>query len=524
MHEDLLLAGKIAAFCANSRLSFDKNEKVWRVSGDPTEAAMLVFAEKLGFNQHVLFSESPPVFELSFDSVRKYHLRIHLIDDKRFLTSVGAPETTIPLCKNIHLDGKSVPLTEKMRDDLETQVVKLAREGFRVLALAMHKNAPESVSAEDMPPLTFVGLFAMRDPLRAEVPEAMRVVKEANMRVIMLTGDHQITAEAIAREAGILDEGSHALSGADIDGMSDEELSIEVGGIDVYARVTPEHKLRIIRAFKKRKEIIAMTGDGVNDAPSLVAADLGVAMGKIGTAVAKEASDIILLDDNFSSIVAAAEEGRSIYKTMKKVILYLFSTNLAEVFVVLGALLLSLPIPLLPAQIIWLNFVTDGFLTLALAVEPKEKRLLQRPFSHPNRFFLSRLAGLRMTLMALVMGGGTLLLFSNALESNSAKALTISLTVLAVFQWFNAWNCRDERESAFGKKAGSNNWLIGATALVVVLQLLAVYHPLFQKVLHTVPLSLGDWIVIGLMSLTVIVVEEARKLLVRRFGRKLQTT
>ncbi|PIQ68651.1 MAG: ATPase [Candidatus Taylorbacteria bacterium CG11_big_fil_rev_8_21_14_0_20_46_11] len=520
MHDDLLLAGKIAGFCANARLSYDEKEKVWHVAGDPTEAAMLVFAEKLGFNQRVLIGESPPVFELSFDSTRKFHLMTHLLQGKRFMTVVGAPEKVIPFCNHIYMKGKAVLLTKDFRNTMEERVVQLAREGFRVLALAIHENAPETVSVESMPPLTLVGLFAMRDPLRAEVPEAMRMVKEAHMRVIMLTGDHTITAEAIAREAGILEHGEHSLSGVDIDGMSDAELAIEVGQISVYARVTPEHKLRIINAFKKRKEIIAMTGDGVNDAPSLVAADLGVAMGKIGTEVAKEAADIILLDDNFASIVSAAEEGRNIYRTVKKVILYLFSTNLAETLVIVGALILALPLPLLPAQIIWLNFVTDGFLTIALAVEPKEENLLRKPFHRPNRFFMTRLTALRMTLMALVMSIGTLILFSRALEYSHAKALTISLTVLAVFQWFNAWNCRHESESAFRKKAGSNHWLVGAFVLVVVLQLFAVYHPLFQKILHTVPLSLRDWGVIVLVSASVVVVEEARKWLVRRTGKK----
>ena len=216
--------------------------------------------------------------------------------------------------------------------------------------------------------LTFVGFFGMKDALRPEVADAMKKATSAGIRVIMITGDHSITAQAIAKEAGIWHEGDKILTGLDIDAFSDIELSKKLVKTSVFARVTPEHKLRIIKAYKSREEIIAMTGDGVNDAPSLVAADLGVAMGKIGTEVAKEASDIVLLDDNFGSIISAVEEGRSIYKTIKKVILYLFSTSWGEVLTIIGALLLGYPLPLLPAQIIWLNFVTDGFLDVAIAI------------------------------------------------------------------------------------------------------------------------------------------------------------
>ena len=223
-----------------------------------------------------------------------------------------------------------------------------------------------------MPPLTFVGFFGMNDALRPEVKEAMQRVRAADMRVVMITGDHRLTAQAIAKEADIWREGDSVLTGEEIDKMSDDELAEKLVRASVFARVTPDHKLRIIQAYRKRGEIVAMTGDGVNDAPSLVAADLGVAMGKIGTEVAKEASDIVLLDDNFASIVSAAEEGRGIYKTIKSYSLS-FSTSMGEVFVIAGALVLGYPLPILAAQIIWLNFVTDGFLDVALAMEPKEK-------------------------------------------------------------------------------------------------------------------------------------------------------
>ncbi len=284
----------------------------------------------------------------------------------------------------------------------------------------------------------------------------------------------------------------------------------------VFARVTPEHKLRIIRAYKARGEIVAMTGDGVNDAPSLVAADLGVGMGKIGTEVAKEASDIVLLDDNFGSIVSAVEEGRSIYKTIKKAILYLFSTSMGEVLTIAGALFLGYPLPILAAQIIWLNFVTDGFLDVAIAMEPKEEGLLRRNFERPKKYLVDKLMAQRMFVMAIPMMIGTLFLFKRYFENDLAKAWTISLTTLAAFQWFNAWNCRHESKSIFQMNPFSNKFLVVATAIVIFLQILAVYSPVMHKLLRTAPLELSEWLLIIPVAASIILIEEIRKLFYRK--------
>jgi len=351
-HPELLFAGKIAAFCASAHVMFSEEEKVWRVAGDPTEAAMLVLAQKLGFYKDDLERESPLVGEIPFDYKLKYHATIHRFDGQKFLAVVGAPEVILNLSQ----------ISKEEKQKLESVFLSMSQEGLRIIALAETRDAPEILAPEEIKSLTFVGFFGMKDALRPEVAGAMQKAVSAGIRVVMITGDHKVTARAIAKEAGIYQDGDTILTGQDIDAFSDNELSEKLAGTSVFARVTPEHKLRIIKAYKARGEIVAMTGDGVNDAPSLVAADLGVAMGKIGTEVAKEASDIVLLDDNFGSIVSAVEEGRSIYKTIKKVILYLFSTSLGEALTITGALLLGYPLPLLPAQIIWLNFVTDGFL------------------------------------------------------------------------------------------------------------------------------------------------------------------
>ncbi|MDO8522786.1 MAG: HAD-IC family P-type ATPase, partial [bacterium] len=474
-HPELLFSGRIAAFCANARLSFSEETSIWKIAGDPTEAAMLVLSEKIGFRHEALEQETPKIFELPFDYQKKYHATIRAVDGKNFLTIVGAPEKVLWLCKNSwHKDGTETLRGEKKKE-LESIFHNLAQGGFRIVAYAINPDTGRSVDGNAMPPLTFVGFFGMNDALRGEVKEAMQRVRAADMRVVMITGDHRLTAQAIAKEADIWREGDSVLTGEEMDKMSDDELAEKLARASVFARVTPDHKLRIIQAYRKRGEIVAMTGDGVNDAPSLVAADLGVAMGKIGTEVAKEASDIVLLDDNFASIVSATEEGRGIYKTIKKVILYLFSTSTGEVLVIAGALVLGYPLPILATQIIWLNFVTDGFLDVALAMEPKEKGLMQGKFERPKKWIVDGLMAQRMFLMALPMAIGTLFIFKDYIGDDMTRAWTISLTTLAVFQWFNAWNCRSESKSIFQMNPFSNTFLVGATAVVVSLQLFAVY-------------------------------------------------
>ena len=515
-HSELIFVGKIAAFCASARVMFSEKENVWQVTGDPTEAAMLVFAQKLGFQKDVLERESPFIGEIPFDYKLKYRTTAHRLNGQDFLTVVGAPEVILNLSQKIWHAGKNHPLSKEEKLRLESIFLSMSQDGLRVIALAETHDTPEAITSKKIESLTFVGFFGMKDGLRPEVAEAMEKAISAGIRVVMITGDHKVTAQAIAQEAGIYRDGDTILTGLDIDTFSDTELSEKLPKTSVFARVTPEHKLRIIQAYKARGETVAMTGDGVNDAPSLVAADLGVAMGKIGTEVAKEASDIVLLDDNFGSIVSAIEEGRNIYKTIKKVILYLFSTSWGEALTITGALLLGYPLPLLPAQIIWLNFVTDGFLDVALAMEPKEEGLLHGNFEKPKKYLVDKLMIQRMFLMAIPMMIGTLFLFKGYFENDLAKAWTISLTTLAVFQWFNAWNCRHESKSIFQINPFSNKFLMGATLTVIFLQLLVIYNPLMQRLLRTVPLGLSEWFVIIPIASSIIIVEEIRKFFYRR--------
>lgn len=517
-YPELLHAGRVAAFCSNAELLFSEERKEWRIIGDPTEAAMLVFARKIGFDHSDLERESPEISEIPFDYKNKYHATLHQVASKKLLIVTGAPENVLTICERIWEKGKNSKLASKERAGLESIFLKMSREGMRVVAFATSWTVINQLTPKNVSGLTFGGFLGMKDAIRPEVYEAVRSVRSAGMRIIMITGDHRATAEVIAKETGIFKDGDGVLTGHDIDQLIDKELAERVGNVSVFARVTPQHKLKIIRAFKDRGEIIAMTGDGVNDAPSLVAADLGLAMGKIGTEVAKEAADIILLDDNFGNIVAAVEEGRSIVKTIKKVILYLFSTSWGEVFAIAGSLMLGFPLPLLPAQIIWLNFVTDGFLDVALAMEPKEERLLTGKFERPKKFLIDKLMVQRMFLMALPMALGTLFLFRDYFETDLTKAWTVSLTTLAVFQWFNAWNCRHESKSIFKLNPFSNKFLVAATITVILFQIFAVYNPVMQKLLRTAPLTLNEWFVIIAVASSIVIVEEIRKLIHRRLG------
>ena len=512
-HDDLLLAGRIGFFCSNANTMYIEESKQWMVAGDPTEAAMGVFARKIGYKDYD--NETEKIFELPFDSANKFHLTIHKMAGSNFLTVVGAPEKVLGLSDSAWNEGKAVKFSKEKRDELNAVFEKFSKEGFRVLAFSANFASKTTAEADNLPPLTLLGFFAIHDPLREEAKNAVALAKNAGIKVVMITGDHKITAYAIAREAGIAARPGEVMTGEELESLSSSELEERFGKTTVFARVTPEQKLIIIEIFKKRGEIVAMTGDGVNDAPSLAAADLGVSMGKVGTEVAKEASDLVLLDDNFGNIISAVEEGRNIYKTIKKVVLYLFSTSTGEVLAIGGSIALGMPLPVLPAQIIWLNFVTDGFLDVSLAMESKEDGLLDGNFKKPNKYILGKFSLGRMIFMGIIIAAGTLWIFSQYLDSGFARALTVSMTTLAIFQWFNAWNCKHDKNSVFVQNPLKNLYLVGATFIVIILQIFAVYNPFMQKYLHTVPLAAADWFYIVAVASSILFLEELRKLIWR---------
>ncbi|MFZ2881572.1 MAG: HAD-IC family P-type ATPase, partial [Candidatus Moraniibacteriota bacterium] len=431
------------------------------------------------------------------------------------LSLIGAPEEILKISEKIWSPLENKILNKKEREKLEKVFLEMSAKGLRVVAFAMKKYEKKTNFFKNISPV-FVGFFGIEDSLREEVREAVDHVESSGIKPVMITGDHKITAQKIAEEAGIFKQGDIILEGPEIESMTELKLAEQLEKVSVFARVSPLHKLKIINAYKLAGKTIAMTGDGINDALSLTSADVGVAMGKIGTEVAKEASDIILLDDNFGSIVNGVEEGRNIHVTIKRVILYLFSTALGETLIIVLAMFLGLPIPLLATQLLWLNLVTDGFLDVALAMEPKGEGLLDKKYTQKQTSLIDRLMLIRMFSMAIPMAIGTLIVFNQYFQNDLQKAWTISLTLMAVFQWFNVWNCRSHTKSIFNSNPFSNKFLIGATSLVMVLQIFAVYNPFFQKFLRTVPLEFKEWVYIILISFSIIVIEEIRKLIYRK--------
>jgi Ca2+-transporting ATPase len=467
---------------------------------NPTEAALVEAALGAGVDPAELMARYAFEEEVPFDSRRKRMTAVFGADGARLAITKGAPEILLELCSAV-LEGESArPLTPDGRAALEGVNADLAARGLRVLAVATRELAPSvEVSAAVERELTFRGFVALEDPPRPEVPEAVRRCRLAHITPIMVTGDHKATAAAIAAEVGIMEEAATALTGSDLDALSEEELVDELEDARVLARVTPEHKLRVVRALRARGAVVAMTGDGVNDAPALKEADIGVAMGITGTDVSKEASDMILTDDNFATIVAAVEEGRNIYANIKKFIHFLLSCNASELLVMITATLAGWPLPLVPIQILWVNLITDGAPALALGVDPPEVGLITRR-PRPKHAFLFDRHDLRLIpLQGLVIAAATLgsyLMVLYGFREGLATARTFAFSVLTLSQLFHALNCRSQTRSFFALGPLSNYWLLIAVAFSLTLHLGVVYLPFLQPIFHTVPLSLRDW---GLM-------------------------
>lgn len=512
-HPELLLIGKIGVLCSDASLFFDNKSETWKISGDPTEASTLVMGKKLGFDKNDLEQDLKKIDEQVFDYKLKYHAVLHKEESNNFMSVVGAPEEVLKMSSKIWNLEKSSKLTTFQKNKLQKIFLKMSAKGLRVLALAKRELKQKNKISDQLNNLEFVGFLGIEDSLKLEVNEAIDEIKKAGIEPVMITGDHKITAQAIAKQAGIFNRKSFVLEGQDIENLTEKQLAGKLKKVNVFARVTPLHKLKIINAYKIANKTVAMTGDGVNDALSLTSADVGVSMGKIGTEVAKEASDIVILDDNIGSIVAGIEEGKNILKTIKRVVLYLFSTSFGEFLTILIAILIGWPLPILATQILWLNLVTDGFLDIALAMEPKRNGLKLNRKMKEN--IIDKLMLFRIGLMGATMAIVTLVLFGQYFKEDLTKAWTISLTTLAVFQWFNAWNCRSRVYSIFQMNPFSNKFLIGATGLVVSLQILIIYNPFFQTIFKTTALEIKDWLLIVLATSSIVLVEEIRKTIIR---------
>jgi Ca2+-transporting ATPase len=486
----------------------------WDIKGDPTEGALVVAAAKAGLEKDLLDSNNPRVHEIPFSSETKRMTTVHRADGNLTSYAKGAPEVILDDCDLIVTEKGAVVLNAEYREQILVQAENMASEALRVLGIAFKPDTTESRAEHGM---TFLGLVGMIDPPRPEAKAAIAVCIDAGIRPIMITGDHPVTAQAVARELGLLQNGGRVVTGAELEEMSDDELVRQSEHISVYARVSPAHKLRVVTAWQERGHIAAMTGDGVNDAPALKKADIGIAMGITGTDVTKEAAAMTLTDDNFASIVAAVEEGRGVFGNIKKYLMYLLSSNIGEIGLMAGSALLGMPLPLTAVQILYVNLATDGLPALALSVDPPEKDLMKRKPRDPRTGIFTRPV---VTLM--VLGGiwSTLInlgLFTWAINSGRSlsEAMTMTFVSLVLIQFFKAYNFRSDRHSVLDKPF-ANKWLNTAILWEMALLFVIIYVPFLHDAFGTYYLPLLDWLIIGGLAVTIVPVLELAKWMERR--------
>lgn len=505
----------IGARCNNAQLyPLDGDNDTWQVVGDPTEGALIVAAMKAEIA--VGERDRRVLFEIPFDSDRKA-MSVVVRDDsgKQTLFTKGAPEVVLGKSVSERVAGAVVPLTDERRGAIMKANTAMAGRALRVLAMAERplEGHPASDFADAEAELTFVGLVGMIDPPRDEVRDAIHRCREAGIRPVMITGDHPETAMAIARELRMAHHGDRAVTGRDLDAMTDEQLAAEVDRIAVYARASAEEKLRIVRAWKSRGQIVAMTGDGVNDAPAVKSADIGIAMGLAGTDVTKEAADMVLTDDNFASIVNAVEEGRGIFDNIQKFVHYLLSCNAGEVMFMLFAVLVGWPAPLTAIQLLWINLVTDGLPALALGMEPPERDIMRRRPRPPKSAVISRKEGLLIFLHGLLIAGATAIGFSLTYgEGDLAHARGVALCIMAYSQLFFSLACRSQTRTMPELGLFSNPYLFVAIAISGLLQLSIVTLPGVRPFFDVTGDPVRDWLLILLLSLTPVTLIELGKL------------
>lgn len=509
--------------CNDATVEADKQ------TGDPTEIALIEVAEKLGMNKDETDLDYPRIDELAFDSERKMMSTVHQEQDMKTVYVKGAIECLLPKITEIEVEGIRRPITDKDQEKIEKQVDEMSEKALRVLGVAYKPSLKEMDKATYEKDLVFLGLTGMIDPPREEVKPSIEECHDAGIRVVMITGDHQKTALAIAKELHIAEHEDQTMTGVELNELSDTKLVEKVDSIRVFARVSPEHKVRIVQALKNRGNIVSMTGDGVNDAPSLKEADVGVAMGITGTDVAKGAADVVLTDDNFSTITHAVEKGRNIYKNIKKSILFLLSCNLGELAALFIGILLGWPAPLTAVHILWVNLITDTMPAIALGVDPDDPDVMkEKPRPATEKIFSKRnisfsignglLIGV-LTLFAFMEGlkiyTGSSTMLTMDLKHVSDEALihaqTMAFMTLSISQLFHSFNLRSERKSIFQVGIFKNRLLVFALLFGILIQMAVVYTPLFNTWFHVVPLSWEDWLFILGLSILPIVFNEVVK-------------
>jgi len=485
----------------------------WDVKGDPTEGALVVAAAKAGLDKATLEAQFPRVNEIPFTSETKRMTTLHTGLEGGLACSKGAPEIILATCaRHLTADGEA-ELTDAGREAILETARHMASEALRVLAIASKPSTTLETAEHDM---TFLGLVGMIDPPRPEAKPAIQICESAGIKPVMITGDHPLTAQAVARELGLLKAG-RVVTGTELEAMTAAEFEREVEGIEVYARVSPAHKLRVVTALQQKGHIVAMTGDGVNDAPALKKADIGIAMGITGTDVTKEAAAMTLTDDNFASIVAAVEEGRGIFGNIKKYLMYLLSSNIGEICLMAGASLVGLPLPLSAVQILYVNLATDGLPALALAVDPPETDLMQRKPRNPRTGIFTRPVITLMVVGGLWSALVNLSLFAWALSSGRSleETMTMTFVSLVLIQFFKAYNFRSDRHSVL-QRPFANRWLNLSIVWELVLLVLIVYVPFLHEPFDTFSLPLVDWLIVGGLAFTVSPVLELAKWMERR--------
>ncbi len=496
---DMLTYG---ALCNHSTLRQKDNQ--YYIDGDPTEGALLVAARKAGIAEKDLSSYTV-IHEIPFDSDRK-RMSMVVEDDhrNRFVITKGAPDVLLPRVKYVRTDSGQAPIKPKDEQKIENALYEMADGALRTIAICMKPLKPtDSLKDFDLEKdLVFVGLTGMIDPPRKEVKQAISECKEAGIKTVMITGDHAKTARAIALDLNLMPGDGLVLEGNQLSTMSQTELEDIIDDVYVFARVTPEHKLRIVKAFQKQGHVVAMTGDGVNDAPAIKASDIGIAMGRSGTDVAKESSSLILLDDNFATIKSAIHEGRNIYENIRKFIRYLLASNVGEILVMLFAMLLALPLPLVPVQILWVNLVTDGLPAMALGLDKSEGNVMQRAPRNPKEGIFSRGLGFKIISRGFMIGIVTLIAFMLAYQGDPEHlryGQTVAFTTLVMAQLIHVFDCRSDR-SVFARNPFSNLYLVGAVISSVLLLMVVIYYQPLQDVFHTMNLGFRDWIFILALS------------------------